>query len=776
MLPSRMNGLVQALARFPVDRPGTTLLAFVLLCAVVFYPLPSFSLAQEDVDDLDPNDPEIVALEEFNRRFGDDEVLLVALESPDAFSEASLSHLAAITDRAAKHPAVERVYSLFTVEDIDATGGEMRTERFLAEPPRTAEERAAKKAKALSNTMWSGFLLSADGTLATLSAVLRKEGGAVPDRAKSAQEILALAEKDAPPGVTVHIAGRGALFLEADSAGKKDLLRYALVTPLWIAGILFYVFRSLRGIAISLFTCAAAVAITVVLFLRSGNPAGMMFTMLPTQVAVICLSDIIHVLARGQEADMHGASKRDALVRTMEHMIPACFYTMATSAIGFLSFNAAGLKSLNVLGTWAAIGIVIAWALAMTLVPALMRVLPARKAATAHFAPVVSGALVELSVRCVRLEKSGRRRLAIGWVAVLVFAALGLVRLNVDSDITSYLPEDSRTVRAAKVLEKKLAGTSSLEIVVEGPKYAFEEPYAIEALEKIEAHLAADPLIDKTFSVLDFLRRLQQARDPSAAKLDVPHDGAALTEAFFVLQSSAEVDRFVTRDRDAVRISARLNAHSTQGPVEIVRAIEEFGKTLDPRLTLKTTGVSKIFAATSHALVSGQAKSLFYSLLWVSLALLVAVRSIRIGVIALFPNVAPIVVTLGVMGWLGIPLDLFTILIGSIALGIAVDDTIHLIARHKEETAIDPLHPDEALVRTLRSSGHPAIFTTFLFAGGFAVFLLSSFPPMRAFGALAAFAMIVAMFADLTLLPLLLRFGRYPGVPPATAKSPAETP
>jgi uncharacterized protein len=743
--------VVDFFAALPVDRPKLVLAVFLVVCGAILYPPPPFSLSQEDVHDLDPNDPELKALEEFNEKFGDDEIVLVAFEAADAFTAPILTHLERVTRAALETPTVERVYSLFTVEEFATEGAEMRSSRFLPAVPQTAAKLAAKRAQALADPTWTGFLVAADGTLVTLTAVLRKQDGEVPHRADSAAALRALAERDVPPGVTVHVAGRGALFLDADLAGRRDLERYRWVTALWIGGVLFYVFRSLRSIVISFVAAGASIALITTLFLKSGNPAGMLFTMLPTQIAVICLSDILHVLARAQEDTARGGSRRDALVATMRAMLPACFYTMVTSSIGFLSFNAAGLASLETYGTWTACGIVLSFGVTMMVVPAALALLPARAEPPARFAPIISKSLVEFAVWCLRLPRRGRMIVGASWLAILAVAAVGLTRLEVGCDFTSYLPTDSATARATRTFSEKLAGTSTLEVVLTGPEYAFEEPYAIAELARLESALRADSRVDKTFSVLDFLRRLSAARGEGDS---LPADGATLSEAFFLLDGSAEVDRFVTRDRSAARISVRLGAHSTQGPVAVVAMVEGLRATLDPRLALTSTGVSKIFAATSQALVAGQARSLFTSLFWVSLALFVAVRSIRTGIIAMLPNVSPILVTLGTMGWLGIPLDVFTILIGSVALGIAVDDTIHLIARHNEERRAAPRG---ALERTLRSSGHPAIFTSLLFAGGFAVFLLSSFPPMRSFGALAAFAMIVAMFADLTLLPLLLR-------------------
>ncbi len=466
-----------------------------------------------------------------------------------------------------------------------------------------------------------------------------------------------------------------------------------------------------------------------------------------------------HPLRIGERGDKEeercaeGAERREVLIATMERMIPACFFTAATSAIGFLSFTTAGLHSLATFGQWTAIGIALAWILAVTLTPALLAYLPIEARHRSGLENALSNGLVNLSVKALHASRKGKILLASGWIVALVVAGFGVARIEADSDFQAFLPRDSASARSAKVLEKKLAGTATIEIVLESKEhseYIFEEPWALAEISRLAQFLGTRPEVDKTFSVLDFLSAVHRARGGSG---DLPSDASGITETFFVLEGLRELDRFVTPKRDAVRLSARLGSMSTKQPVDLVAQIEEFGKSLDPRLTMVTTGVSKLFAATSQALVKGQAVSLFTSLLWVSLAMILGLRSLRIGLLALIPNVAPILITLGAMGWLGLPLDIASIMVGSIALGIAVDDTIHLITRHAEEKRI---RLPGALERTLRGAGPPSVFTSFLFAGGFFVFVASSFGPLQVFGGLAACAMIVAMFADLTLLPLLL--------------------
>lgn len=745
--------LVRALARFPIDHRGLTLILLLAVTGVILFPFQMPRFEQEDVTDLDPNDPEMLILADFQKRFGDDEVVLLALESDDAFAPEALEHLKRVTNEIERLPNVERVYSLFRIAEFKTSGSEIQSTPFLEQVPTDRVELARKRETALGNAAWAGFLISADGTLATVTAVLRKVDGAVPHRSASAREIRAIAERDLPSGITTHLAGRGAMFLDFEESSRGDFQRYMWVTPLWIAGLLIFVFRSLSGLVIPLVVCGVAVLWTIGLYLKTGNSIGMVFSMLPTQIAVICLSDVIHVFSHFRERCAEGGDRRSVLLATMERMIPACFYTAATSAIGFFSFTTAGLHSLAVFGKWTAIGIGMAWILAVTLTPALLAYLPIEPKHRSGLDTPISNGLVQLSVNALRASPRAKWAIGAGWAIAIVLAAIGMSRLNADSDFQTFLPSNSPSARAAKVLEKKLAGTATIEIVLESKDltaYTFEEPWALLELQKIDAFVRAMPEVDKTFSILDFLGQVHRARGGENA---LPTDPAALSETYFVLDGMREVDRFVTAKRDAVRLSARLTSMSTKQPVDLVARIEEFGRSLDPRLKLVTTGVSKLFAATSQALVKGQAVSLFTSLLWVSLAMILALRSLRVGILALIPNVAPIVVTLGAMGWLGLPLDIASIMVGSIALGIAVDDTIHLITRHAEEKRI---RTAGALERTLRGAGPPSIFTSLLFAGGFLVFIASGFGPIRSFGGLSAGAMIVAMFADLTLLPLLL--------------------
>lgn len=750
--------LARRIATLLVDRRGVTLVVVGIITIALLLTMHAPQFVQEDVTDLDPSDPELIYLQKFNRTFGDDEVIAVAVKTDDVFRAPVLEWMKRLSDAIERTPHVERVLSLFTVDDMRLEGEELKSEPFLAEVPDDPSALARKREQALANPNWTGFLVSGDGTLAMLTAVLEKADGAVPWRAEVSSALQDLA-KAPPPGVEVLFAGRGPIMVEFESFLKGDMRRYLWLTPLTMCLLLLYAFRNWRGLLITLFTSILAVAWTLALYFETGNSMGMVFVMMPTLLAVISMSDAIHTIAHYQERAAAGGTPREVLIDTMEHMLFSCFLTAFTTVIGFGSLVLSQLQSMQQFGLWMAIGIALDYMLSMALLPALLALLPLPSdRSLEHY----EGGLAARLVRSLyELVTNHPRAVRAGWWVAGAVAVAGMFRLGIDSDFISYLPRDSMAARATAVMQQKLAGTSAIEVVLEGAPYSFEEPWALAQVDKMQRFLDERMGVNKTFSIADFLKRMHAVRRPSggssatgSAAGELPTDAGAIAEYLFLLAGSKEIDRFLSADRSQARISARLVSMGTAGPIQLIREIEDFGRTLDPRLAVHTTGASKLFAATSHALVAGQLSSLLSSIVLLTLTMMVAARSLRLGLISMLPNVVPVGLTLGLMGWCGFPLDNTTIMISAVALGIAVDDTIHLLARYRREVN----HPGvDALRETIEGSGQPCVFSTVVIGSGFALLALSSFGPIRSFGLLTAFTMVIAMVTELLMLPMLLR-------------------
>ena len=489
------------------------------------------------------------------------------------------------------------------------------------------------------------------------------------------------------------MAGRGPIIVDSKRYMESDVRRFLWLTPVLIVLILFYVFRTFRGIVLPLCVSGLAVLWTFGLFAATGGQVSLPITMLPTLVSVICLSDTIHILAHYYEHAAESPSRRDALVRTMSFMVRTCFLTTLTTAVGIGSLGLTGMRSLEVFALWSAIGIVISFILSIIVMPATLAMLPRPTDKThVRLRESLSSRAMRGAVAITRTRPVVLALVVLGCVAI----GAGLFRIELDTRFSSNIPQTAPSWQASQLLKEKLSGTSVLHVVLEGGEYAFEEPTALRSVDELQRFLTAQAEINYATSVADLIAETHQ-QFAGGDTSGLPDDGRVITDYFVYLSQTELLDRMANADRSRVVLFAAMNEMGTSAQIELLKRIDAWGaEHLPSGLTLHTTGTAKLFATTSHRLVTGQVRSLSFTFLALTLILMIALRSPRLGLISMIPNTIPVLLTLGAMGYLGIPLGTSTIMISCVAIGIAVDDTIHFLSRYLHEARIsdDPYRVD----------------------------------------------------------------------------------
>jgi hypothetical protein len=289
----------------------------------------------------------------------------------------------------------------------------------------------------------------------------------------------------------------------------------------------------------------------------------------------------------------------------------------------------------------------------------------------------------------------------------------------------------------------------------------FKEPWALAQVGALQRYVESLPESNKAFSVVDFVRTFNKVlHDDDPAFDRIPETRQAVAQYLLLFEMTGEqemLERFVNADYSYTRISARIRSLGSAGHTELIEHIEKYASTqIDPRLKFETTGMVVLYASYTTALVKGQINSLIIAFFIITLMMIVHLRSLKIGLLSMVPNLMPVVLTIGVMGMMDISLNVATVMIACIALGIAVDDTIHYLSRYGEELRAGK-SIDAAMERTIFGAGRGMIFTSLVITGGFFVLCFSSFHTNRAFGILTGITMITAVFADLLVLPVLIR-------------------
>jgi predicted RND superfamily exporter protein len=332
--------------------------------------------------------------------------------------------------------------------------------------------------------------------------------------------------------------------------------------------------------------------------------------------------------------------------------------------------------------------------------------------------------------------------------------------LDVDTDIIRWFSHDTKIRQSYEAIRSRLSGITAINVVIQGEhEKVVTDPVALKAIDDLSAHVASLPEVGAAVSVTDVVRQIH-AEIGNRLEGPLPESRAVVEQYLGVLGSLDYLRDLISDDRQIANILIRANANGSSEILELAEKIEDWWRMNGPAdYAIGVTGIMYEFGRAENAIAYGQLRGLGLALAAIGLILLALFRSISNVLAALVPNILPIVVVYGVMGFLDIPLDAATVCVGSIALGIAVDDTIHFAMGWREGLATGVL-PEHALEDTLRRVLFPLVITTVAVASGFFVLGVSEFTLIRHFGVVTGSVVLLCLLADLTLLPVLLNWVR----------------
>jgi predicted RND superfamily exporter protein len=702
------------------------------------------------------------------------ESLFVVLQAADVFQPDVLRRIDRLTRAVEARPEIRRVTSLTSIEDITGTPDGVRVAPLVDMDALTEVDVAALRARVLADPFFPGVIVSRDGRLTIVASEMRKSTA---ETNVAVVEALHAAMADvAAPGITMHLAGWPAVNVLMDRLTQEDVARgLPVMLALYFVGLAF-AFRSIRAVLI------VVVGVVLVVFWTMGAFAGtglegtfLTVSALPAILLTLTLATGVHVIARFQEAHAEIPDVRAAVARALQAVAVPVLVSSATTAIGFGSLVVSPLPPVRHLAMFAALGMVLVCAVSLSVLPLGLVSAPPRSGG--HTAAFLDRPLAWIATLAI-----GRPRAILGGSLVLAAVALaGLPHLRPQGNGLAYLPPDAEAVVAMRSLEADFGGASDVEVVVTGPAKSLLDPAATHLVGAVQEVVASFPETGATLSYTDLLRRMHRALhdgDPAAYRLPETRD--AIAQELFLYETSGG-DELGTWVDPAGYATARVSAYATSfQEIEETRAFYEsldrrlaaLARPATPALHLTVTGDGPLWYRVNSSLLTTMAKSFALTVVGVTLMMVLALRSVRLGLLAMVPNLLPVLVAVGTMGWAGVRLDFATVMVAGIALGIAVDDTVHYLHRYRLELAATG-DPRTAVERALASVGRAMITTSVVLFAGFSLMALSAFPPHRTFGLVLAGTMVVALLCDLLLLPALLLAG--PGRRTAGAVSPASS-
>ncbi len=753
--------------------------------------LPALRVDASDEAFLAEDDPVRRTYDGFRAQFGREGMIAIAIDPPEVFDLRFLERLAAFhRDIEDEVPHVTDVTSLVNARYTHGRGDELIVQDLLEEWPRNQEQLAELRERVLSNPLYRNYLISSDGRLTTVmieldtysggggetdelagfgSSEAGTESGEGPPPFLTPQEIAASAEalqrvmaRYRAADFGLHVAGGPLAEVSLMQAIQRDIGVFVTASLLVISLLLYVLFRRLSGVLLPLLVVFLALLCTLGTMALAGVAITLPIQVLPTFLLAVGVCASVHILSLFFERHRGGSPREEAIAYALGHSGLAVVMTSFTTAAGLASFTTSELTPVMHFGIFGAVGVLFALLFTLALLPALLASTPIRDDPRAGR----SGrrALERVLSFCGATAARRPRAVLVATAALLLLALAGALRLEFSHNSYLWLPESDPTRRGVEFFDRAFQGSATVELLLDsGVENGFHDPELLDRLEELRIYASSLERgaisVGKTVSLADVLKEINQALNENRAEhYAIPQDRRLVAQEFLLFENAGSDDL-----EDLVDSRFQLASFMLKVPhedaIELAPFFDEveahFREVLGEDVGVTMTGEMAIMCRTFAAVIPSMTKSYAVAFLAITPLMILFLRSLRRGLVSMIPNLVPVIFTLGLMGWIGFPLDISTMMIGAILLGVAVDDTIHFMHvfyRYHGVTG-DPV---AAIGQTLQTTGRAMLFTSIVLSAGFFVQMLATVDNVSHTGALAGFAVIVAFIADVLLAPALL--------------------
>jgi len=704
-------------------------------------------------------DPKYEAYRELANRFSDSDLAVFAFEHSELFTADGWHKLERVVAGLEEVEAVRRVDAVTNAYRIRGEDDLLAVDSYndLVADGIAFEE---LRHDILADELLRGLLVSEDGRYSMVLIELTDDADRPVEKLPEIMEQLyGPFEAAGFSRQQLHPAGLLPETIETTAQARYSIYTIFPIVVLLLSLIVYLLFLQVWPVAITMGVSMVANLWTFAFAVMLDRDINIMMAMVPAVMLVVAFSDIIHLCSAYLLELRAGLSKADAILESGSEVGRACLFTSLTTLVGFASLAFVPTPVIRKLATVLAFGVALALILAMTLVPILFSLLPAPKAATWQ----KGGPLVRLVDRVIQgaLALSTRRawQVIVGFAIVLVVSLMGISRIRIETKMIDRLNEDNPIRQSAEFIEKQFAGTTFLDVYFTAKEGDFLEPERFVALSRLQEEVLKIADVDEAQSFVDVIDRIHNELAGPDAKL--PDSRAMLAQylLLFDMSGGGGIERLIDEERLTVRMTVRLSGPGMVRTADLGKEIARQGRELfGPSVDVSPGGLTYLFGDWIGFIVDGQKQGLLFAFFATTLMMIVALRLWGAGLLSMIPNALPILVLGGVVGWTWDSVDSDTIMVAMIAIGIGVDDTIHFTTRLRMEAArTNDLF--RAMQRTFNFTGRAIIMTSIILCLGFAPFATSAYFTTKIMGTLLPMTLLVALVADLLLLPALIEVG-----------------
>jgi predicted RND superfamily exporter protein len=690
---------------------------------------------------LDKSDPAWAYYQDSVDRFGGDKIIVLAVEGKRPFDPEALALIGDWTAAAERLPGVRRVDSLYTFPIVrGAPDGSLRLDPALTRSDSSASPDELQELLSRDRIAFR-TLLSPDGRVLAVNVLL--------ERMESEREAELVRSLEKLMGGRGWISGVPIYETHIGPRTRSEILAFVPLTVLLIGVVLFGFFRSAVAVLIPLLTSGVGTWVVIGMMGALHEPITITGMLLPSVLLALGCAYVMHILVAAR-----WVTTAEELVGRVCRVAPAIAVSGLTTAIGFLAIATVRIDAIRSLGAYGGLGVLVVLGAALTGAPAALRLWPLR-----HGGGVTGFLETRGATWLAGFDFRRRRTILVAWAILTGVTAVGLSWVAVETDAVLWWPKGTRVRDSYEAIRERLSGISPVNIVIESREgRSVVAPDVLAAISRFGDYLNGLQHVGKAVTVADPLRQLNggfsgDETDP------LPTESALIAQYLLLLESVEHLRDVVADDHQSANVVLRVDNNGSEHLLEVANEAEAWWRREGPAgFAVRPTGIMYEFARSEDEIAWGQIRGLTLAFAAVALVLLLVFGVPKVAGTVMLPNVAPLIVIYGIMGWLAFPLDAGTVCLGSLALGIAVDDSIHIAATYL--SLLKQSEPGLKLLEGTFSQVLPAVVMTSIAIGiGFAILGFSEFTLTRNLGLIIAFLVAICLAADATLLPALLLGG-----------------
>lgn len=733
---------LENIVRFIIRNRIYILILILLITAASLTQLKKLRVHNDLTIWIDRSSDEYSGYSDFIKDFGNDESIILLYHSDSLSTNSHLRLNYQITDSL---KAIRNVKNVISLSTIKIPSSSIVGPAMVSLLPKATNHPEKLKDRVLNYKTCTDFIVSGDFKTTSFTIF--------PDSAAVRSDVLARIKE-----IAGNMSGSNGEFVIYGIVPLKEELfklsgtqskTFLLITIILLMLINYLLFRRLKESFLPVFMALLSICWTLGLMSAFGISLNIVMSVLPLILLVISIANTIHFISGQIVAYEKLNNKTEAVVYNFCNIFVKCFYSSFTTAIALFAFTITDIIPLKHFGLFASIGVMLSFILTFVFLPVFY-----------SYSEIKSGKSVFSSIPLFKknnyaeIIRANMQRIYLVSLIIFILSVTGIAKLRVNTDQVTYFKKNHPVRIASAKAEKWFSGIIPFELVfnldtsiLKSPETYFQKFYLF------EERLAEMPEIKSWQSVITILDDYGMIKNKS---LSLPGGTRQVID-----RSASLLSHFVSEDGKSIRATIKTSWINDKEEIKLISKIESVLEEVFRGSSVKFhfTGSVPVFAHLSSRLVNSQVRSFIFTFMFIFCVFLILYKKIRIVLLCLIPNILPVACTIGIMGFLKIPLDVATVLIASVSFGIAVDDTIHFVSTYKEN-----LHGNDkitAVNNTFSAIGKPIIATSLLLIGGFIVMVFSSYRPIAFMGVFISANVLLALLYDILLLPSLLLYERH---------------